>query len=321
MQAGDYFRNAMTNAPADLLDLRHGIMLMTGVTDPVEIGIVGNDQHDNGYHLGVQTIKNRGNYPTIDYSTRQLRDRVGGDTASAMDVTLDWRNGGRSAAIAWSNTLAAHVKAGRIPEIRAINWMNTAGNKRRYDSFTGVEGSTTDTVDVHTHIEWWRNTEGHRDFTLLLNQNNVAPPPPVNYSQEMVGRDMIYQVSGVPAGALDATGAVLVNNGQCSATPHGPFNYTGTEFFSLPTEAQAVHMVITYPRMIALCNALSEKPATPQEIATAVAAQYPNNAIDQQVILDAITSTQGHAAFVAILETPEGQAALAEAATQGVRDL
>ena len=246
----------MTNAPSDLLDLRHKLMAMTGVTDPAEIGIVGDDAHDNGYHLGVQTIKNRGNYPTTDYSTRQIRDRVGGYTASAMDVTLAWRIGGRAKAIAWSNTLANHVKAGHIPEIRGINWMNTAGNKRRYDALSGVETSTSDTVDIHTHIEWWRNTEGRRNFTLLLT-DSVAPPLVPQY-KTLGDPDMIFTALSVPAGTVDIVGNVIPETGQVLLTPNGPFGLTGTEFFSLPADAQNVRIKMTYARIVALCNAWNQ---------------------------------------------------------------
>lgn len=148
--------------------MRHNLSIMTGVTDPNEIGIVGDDKHGVGYHLGVATIKRLGNYPDSDYSTRQPRDRVGGDTASAMDVTLSWVNGGRDRAIKWSNNLVALSKAGHLPEIRAINYLNTSGQKRRWDSFFGTDGPSSDDVDIHTHIEWWRDTEGYRDFSLLL---------------------------------------------------------------------------------------------------------------------------------------------------------
>lgn len=193
----------MTTAPSDLLALRKSIAQITGVTNPVEIGIVGDDAHGNGYHLGVQSIKDRGNYPTDDYSTRQSRDRVGGDFASAMDITLSWVHGGRKAAIQWSNAMVNALKNGQLPGVRAINYLNFAGQKRRYDSFSGTEVSTSDTVDIHTHIEWWRDSEGRRSFDKMLGlmQQAVGGISVAEWTQQQIN-DVVYTLVGNSGGPI-----------------------------------------------------------------------------------------------------------------------
>src|SRR6266576_2301937 len=184
----------MTVAPLDLVALRTSIMDRTGVTNFAAVGINGDGSHDKGYHLGVLTIQRKGNYPDNDYSTTQLRDRVGADYASAMDVTLEWIHGGRSAAIKWSNSVVAIRKSGLLPEIRAINYMDMQGRKRRYDSLTNTDVPSTDSVDIHTHIEWWRNTEGHRlsSFAVLLNLMDQSIPGAIAPTQPIGDDEMTF---------------------------------------------------------------------------------------------------------------------------------
>ena len=212
----------MTTAPPDLLALRHSITLLTGVTDASALGIVGDDAHGKGYHLGVASIKARGNYPANDYSTLQTRDRVGGDYASGLDVTLSWPNGGRAAALQWSRSVAAAVKAGQLPYVSEINWLNEAGQKRRYTVHNGQEVSSSDTVDVHTHFGFWRDTEGKRSFTSLLSlmASAIGGTPVADWTQTQIN-DVVAELtsSGGPLhvrtarleGKIDALAAKLAS--------------------------------------------------------------------------------------------------------------
>lgn len=195
----------MTVAPRDLLDLRHSITLLSGVTDAKALGITGDDAHGKGYHLGVATIKSLGNYPNNDWSTEQTRDRVGGDTASAMDVTLSWPNGGKAAAQRWTWAVAAAVKAGQLPYVSEINWQNQQGQKRRYTVHDGREVASTDTVDIHTHIGFWRNTEGTRNFTSMLSlmASAIGGTPVADWTQAQINAAM-WQLTDNPAGPLHA---------------------------------------------------------------------------------------------------------------------
>jgi N-acetylmuramoyl-L-alanine amidase-like protein len=73
--------------------------------------------------------------------------------------------------------------------------------------------------------------------------------------------DVIYQVTSVPPGVKDVMGNAVPENGQCLATPNGPFNLTGSEFFSLPAAAQPVRIKMTWARLEGLCLALRTPPA------------------------------------------------------------
>lgn len=145
---------------------------------------------------------------------------------------------------------------------------------------------------------------------------SILAPAPITHG---VGEHMFYTVTGAPAGTVDVAGVAWTNGGQYEATVFHAngrcgFGYTGTEFFSTSADAQAARLAITYPRFAVLCNGLSPDPIDVNQLANQIAAAYPPSAINEQVIIDAISSPEGHAAFVEILDSPEGQASLAEAA-------
>lgn len=328
-----------TTMPQDIDDIRHALAPVTG-SPLADIGSLPNDAHkaSGGYHCGAFDLRAIGAVANDDYSIRQPRDRArysadlaaGRNQSSAIDYPDDWPIGGRAAWIRFNNLLRQQLGA-RDPAlvaIRGVNYTPDGTTKRRFDCLTLTESSTSDTVTFHSHWEFWRDTEGNaqrrwaKDRLVAIAHSAItgAPldaPPPSNPGAGME----IFTVTGCPVNTPDAGGVNLVEGGQYFATPHGPFGLTGTEFFSQPSAIQPNRIAMTYPRIVLLCNALSEKPATAAEIAAATAAQYPAQSITQQVILDALSSQQGHDDFVAILDTPEGQASLAAAATQGVKNL
>lgn len=159
----------MTVAPSDLLSLRSGVMSRTGLTNPVEVGIVGDGAHvrTGGYHEGRDVIVNNGLWST-DYSVRLTRDRNAcTNSASAMDIGYNWPKGGNAAWLRFNNWLAEALRSGEMPEIRAINYTTDGTTRTRIDrQYTFEPQSTTDSVDVHTHIEWYRNTEGNRQACI-----------------------------------------------------------------------------------------------------------------------------------------------------------
>jgi hypothetical protein len=173
----------VTSAPADLLSFRSAVMRTTGFTNPVEVGIAPDEHHVKGYHVGVSAIRAAGNFDN-DYSTRQVRDRsVGGNEASAMDIGDDWPHGGRSAWIRFNNLLVAALKVAdpALVAVRAINFSPDGTAKKRFDTANRSQGviSSTDTVNIHTHVEWWRNTINARQasFARILQLMDAAINP------------------------------------------------------------------------------------------------------------------------------------------------
>jgi hypothetical protein len=159
----------VTNAPADLLGLRSKLQQLTGLS-PVDVGIVGDAAHarSGGYHIGRTGLREAGVWDS-DYSVRLTRDRTGAtESASAMDVGCNWRQG-RAVWIRWNNLLANALRAGEVGlmTVRAINYSPDGKLRWRIDRQSAFRTeSSSDTVDIHTHIEWYRDTEGQRQACL-----------------------------------------------------------------------------------------------------------------------------------------------------------
>lgn len=143
----------------------------------MDVGIAGDERHQKtgGYHIGRSGLAAIGRYhpqahagdPNEDYSARTARDRRGLDeNASAMDVGDNWPRGGRPAWIRFNNLLVAALRANdpALSAVRGVNYTPDGATKLRTDreQHWAVSGSS-DSVDMHTHIEFYRDTEGHRD--------------------------------------------------------------------------------------------------------------------------------------------------------------
>lgn len=159
----------MTNAPADLLGLRAQFQHLAGLS-AVDVGIVGDAAHarSGGYHIGRSGLVAAGMWSS-DYSVRLTRDRNGAtESASAMDVGAGWGQG-RAVWLRWNNLFANALRSGdpALAAVRGINYSPDGQLKWRIDREQGFRTeSSSDTVDIHTHIEWYRDTEGHRQQSL-----------------------------------------------------------------------------------------------------------------------------------------------------------
>jgi hypothetical protein len=154
----------VTNAPSDLTTFRTGVVIpLTGLSGN-DVGIAPDASHTSGYHVGCEDIQRAGKWNS-DYSTRQARDRLDGtNLASAMDIGDDWPHGGRAGWLRFNNLLVAQLRA-RDPglaAVRAVNFSPDGTLRKRYDSFNAGQGviDSTDSVYMHTHLEWWRDTAG-----------------------------------------------------------------------------------------------------------------------------------------------------------------
>jgi hypothetical protein len=159
----------MTNAPTDLLGLRSRLQTLTGLS-PVDVGIVGDAAHarSGGYHIGRSGLIAAGVWNS-DYSVRLPRDRNWAtESASAMDVGAGW-HAGHAVWLRWNNLLANALRAGdpALSAVRAINYSPDGSLKWRIDREQSWRTeSSGDTVDIHTHVEFYRDTEGHRQQSL-----------------------------------------------------------------------------------------------------------------------------------------------------------
>lgn len=161
----------MSDAPASLLAARSHLLGVTGLAGD-DIGIAADESHlsSGGYHCGSFDLRRINAIGRDDYSIRQPRDRAqynadlnaGNNWASALDLGDDWPIGGRAAWIRFNNMLRSQlaIRDPALSCIRGINYTPDGVTKRRFDCLTRTESSTSDTVTWHTHIEWWRDTNG-----------------------------------------------------------------------------------------------------------------------------------------------------------------
>jgi hypothetical protein len=171
----------MTNPPSDLLAFRRAVQAETGLKDPTDVGIVGDGAHQGtgGYHEGRSVLIAIGRFhasasagsSTEDYSARLARDRAGlTEDASAGDIASEWPRGGRAAWIRFNRLLVAALQSGdpALSAVRAINYSPDGTSRHRIDREPGFDqiDDTTDSVTIHTHLEWYRDTAGRRQASL-----------------------------------------------------------------------------------------------------------------------------------------------------------
>lgn len=160
-----------TEEAPDILVYRQNMARVTGV--PIgNIGTRPDARHlsGGGYHVGAEDLAKINAVGNDDYSIRQPRDRAqynfdrahGLSFSAAIDMDDDWPIGGRAAWIRWNN-LIRHYAGRNHPSLVALRGMNYTPDgttKRRFDCLTDTEGSTSDTVTWHTHLEQWRDLRG-----------------------------------------------------------------------------------------------------------------------------------------------------------------
>lgn len=157
----------MTYAPEDLLAVRRYLLSVTGLPS-ASVGIVGDDNHPDGYHVGNDALAKVGKV-TSDYSKRESsRDRPGSNAASALDVG-SWsgrRGAARVTFLEFSAALVGACRNGdpRAADIREIIYTPDGLTVHRYDRL-GIRSSGDSSHLYHTHISLFRTSEGRRAGT------------------------------------------------------------------------------------------------------------------------------------------------------------
>jgi hypothetical protein len=228
----------MTSAPSDLLALRSTVIQKTGLSGN-SVGVVGDGIHQRtgGYHEGHSVLVSIGRFhgpatahvgaAAEDYSARIARDRSGlTDHASAMDIGCDWPNGGRAAWLRFNNALYAELRdhPERLPALRGANLTLDGTSRKRYDTAHRDQGliPSTDSVTIHTHMEFWRDTEGRRQATLdRIAQLITAAVSGTDQGGPVASGDTAdFAASHVPGvgGSHIALGNLLVDTAAIKAT-------------------------------------------------------------------------------------------------------
>jgi hypothetical protein len=158
-----------TFSPADLRTVQRMICAHTGL-NPNAVGMIGNAAHKGGYHRGRDDLREFG-VLNSDYSVETARDKRGlSNAASALDIgyrwpKTDWRHDNNAAWLRFNAFCLADIRSHHPAwtVCRAMNFSPDGVKKKRIDPFRSMDIiKSTDTVDVHTHFEFWRDTEGQR---------------------------------------------------------------------------------------------------------------------------------------------------------------
>lgn len=172
----------MTYADPALVDART-YLISRGIPGNA-IGIVGDQSHRStgGYHVGNDVLARIGKLNS-DYSKRQTdKDRPGSNAAMALDI------GGLSGQQLsdLTNWLIAQCKAGThdTRNIREVIGRKTpAGGIQRYDAL-GLQTGLPAGHDTHTHISYYRDSEGGDKTSLFRRYYEPAPPAASSTPQE-----------------------------------------------------------------------------------------------------------------------------------------
>jgi hypothetical protein len=193
----------VTYAPADLLAVRAYLMAQTGLPANA-LGIPGDPDHaeSGGYHEGNDDLARVGRLNT-DYSKREsARDRPGTNAASAIDVG-DFNRGGKTLR-GLSVWLAGRCQAGdpRTADIREIIYSPDGRTVRRWDRL-GIRSTGDNSHLFHTHLSFFRDSEGRRDeaFLSLLREYFEGAPTYASSTQEDP-MDLLVKAGDLATGQL-----------------------------------------------------------------------------------------------------------------------
>lgn len=152
----------------------------------VNLGVVGNTAHTRGYHLGKDRIFD-GSGPGIgpvDYSVQTARDKAGlTDAASAIDLgRLDGSLGNLRAFSKWLVS-RARANAPGTRDLREIIYSPDGKTVLRWDRQRGYNslprpGEADSSHLTHTHISFYRDSEGRDKRPIFAPYFTPAPPPP-----------------------------------------------------------------------------------------------------------------------------------------------
>jgi hypothetical protein len=170
------------------------------------IGIIGDQSHQStgGYHVGNDVLAMIGKLNT-DYSKRQTdKDRPGSNAAMALDIGgLSGRQLHELAAWLIAQCRAGTADTRNIREV--IGRRSASGGVTRYDALGILPDAGSVDHETHTHISYYRDSEGE-DKTSLFRRyyepESAAPVPAPTEDEEFDMKPLIVftaAVSDLPA--------------------------------------------------------------------------------------------------------------------------
>jgi hypothetical protein len=235
----------VTYAPADLLAVRQYLLAHTGLPGDA-VGIVGDDDHPDGYHVGNDALAAVGKL-TTDYSKRESElDRPGTNAASALDIGDFNRNGKSLRGL--SLFLVGRCQAGdpRAADIREIIYTPDGTIVKRWDRLQ--KRTTGDSSHLyHTHGSFFRDSEGRRataaNFLGLLKEYFEGAPAAPETGDDMAqmlvkasDNPQVWLADGMTRRPIPAAWLPGVGNGQTHASGYlGNLGNNGQVFTTGPS--------------------------------------------------------------------------------------
>ena len=213
----------------------------------VNLGVVGNDKHCSGYHLGRDRIYGScacrpkdicvPGKADRDYSVQHIRDRAGlTNAASAID--LGKLNGSLVNLYKFSEWLVTRCQADApgTDDIREVIYWSVRNN--RVERYSGVDGAVHSgpgngdlSHKTHTHISYYRDSEGRDKRTAFipyftsLPDTDTEDPVAFAYKAErwrLDGGAALVTTVGTPLkadGSPDWTKRLALVSGKAGADP------------------------------------------------------------------------------------------------------
>jgi hypothetical protein len=125
------------------------------------------------------------------------------EDSSAVDIASGWPRGGRAAWLRFNRLLVVALQGGdpALVTLRATNYSPDGVARHRIDREHGFDqvDDTTDSVTIHTHLEFYRDTADNRQAALdriiqLIRAAIANVPAPPSGSVKMEEEDMYLPI-------------------------------------------------------------------------------------------------------------------------------
>lgn len=205
----------MTESPGDLVAVQHYVQGRTGLPWDA-LGIKHGSPQGGGYHEGNDLLSAAGRLSS-DYSKREsARDRPGTNSASAFDLGGDFGDFRR---ITLGIVHACQAGDPRTRDIREVIYTPNGQVVQRWDRL-GVRSTGDSTHLSHTHISFFRDSEGRRaqadNFLGLLRElfegTDMANAAETNASRNAWAVAQLQTSYKVIPGDADGAAEVTVSN-------------------------------------------------------------------------------------------------------------
>lgn len=210
----------MTESPGDLVAVQHYVQGRTGLPWDA-LGIKHGSPQGGGYHEGNDLLSAAGRLSS-DYSKRESpRDRPGTNSASAFDLGGDFGDFRR---VTLGIVHACQAGDPRCRDIREVIYTPNGQVVQRWDRL-GVRSTGDSTHLSHTHISFFRDSEGRRaqaDNLLgllreLFEGTDMANAAETNASRNAWAVAQLQTSYKVIPGDADGAAEITVQNPMAAA--------------------------------------------------------------------------------------------------------